>query len=326
MNKLYPLKFNPIYLEKIWGGSKLKDHLNKNVGDLKKVGESWELSGVVGNESVVSNGFLKGNTINELVEIYLGDLVGDKVFSKFGEQFPLLIKFIDATQDLSIQVHPSDDIAMERHDSYGKTEMWYIIQADPESKLISGFKADVSVGSYLEHLNNKSLNQILGYHEVSSGDVFFMPSGRVHAIGAGIMLAEIQQTSDITYRIYDFDRRDNEGNLRELHTDEALDVIDYSEARNAKIEYKSKSNVPVEVVKCEYFTTNVLDINQIVERDYFKLDSFVIYICLEGSVNIEHNAIETVNIKKGETVLIPAELKLLKLNPESHSKILEVYI
>jgi mannose-6-phosphate isomerase len=326
MNNLYPLVFKPILKDKIWGGQKLTQLLGKKAPNLPNIGESWELSGVDNNISVVTNGFLKDNNLNELIEIYMGDMVGDKIYEKFGTQFPLLIKFIDATDDLSIQVHPNDEVAMERHDSYGKTEMWYIMQADKGARLISGFRTEVTCESYLKHLEEKKLSDILGYHEVSPGDVFFMPAGRVHAIGAGIMLAEIQQTSDITYRIYDFDRVDDKGNPRELHTDQALDVIDYQKLDEPKMTYKPAVNKPVEVVSCEYFTTNVLDLNSPMVMDYYHLDSFVIYICVDGAFEISGEAFEKLTISTGQTVLIPSECKQFLLSPIEKTRLLEVYI
>jgi len=326
MEGLYPLKFTPIYKDKIWGGNKINTILGKDFGNLPNCGESWELSGVEGNVSVVSNGYLAGNTLEELIEIYMGDLVGEHIFENYGIEFPLLIKFIDANDDLSIQVHPDDEMSKERHNAFGKTEMWYVMQADQGSKLQSGFNQQVDQDKYLFKLEHNELTDILNFEEVTSGDVFFIPAGRVHAIGKGILLAEIQQTSDITYRIYDYDRRDNEGNLRELHTELALDAIDYTPVSEYKTRYQSKINESVELAKCRYFTTNVLDINSAVEKDYNKLDSFVIYICLEGELLIEtESGSETV--KKGETILIPASIENVQLKPFSTQvKLLEVYI
>lgn len=326
MNKLYPLKFKPILKEKIWGGQKIKQVLGKKANQLSNVGESWELSGVDPEVSVALNGYLKGNTLNELIEVYMGDMVGDKVFEQFGDQFPLLIKFIDAKDDLSIQVHPADEVALERHQSFGKTEMWYVMQADEGSRLISGFKDDVTCEQYLEHLNNHTLSDILASHEVNTGDVFFIPAGRVHAIGAGILLAEIQQTSDITYRIYDFDRRDDKGNLRELHTDDALDVIDFTGVKDAKIHYQAANAIPVPLVKCDYFVTNLLDIDGPLVLDYYRLDSFVVLVCVEGSVELLSNEGDAVSLALGETVLIPAELKNITLVPNGKARLLEVYV
>lgn len=326
MDGLYPLKFTPIYKDKIWGGNKIKSLLNKDFGNLPNCGESWELSGVEGNVSVVSNGFLAGNSLDELIEVYMGDLVGDHIFDAYGDEFPLLIKFIDANDDLSIQVHPDDEMASERHNSFGKTEMWYVVQADRGSKLQSGFNQQVDQAKYLEKLEKVELTDILNFEEVAAGDVFFIPAGRVHAIGKGILLAEIQQTSDITYRIYDYDRRDDKGNLRELHTDLALDAIDYTLHPEYKTKYEPKLNESVELVSCKYFTTNVLTLDQAVEKDYNKLDSFVIYICLDGEVQIETES-GSESVRKGETVLIPASIENVRLKPVSAStKLLEVYI
>jgi len=232
MSHLYPLKFKPIFKDKIWGGNKIKTLLNKDFSPLPNCGESWEISGVQDEISVVSNGFLIGNNLQELIEIYMGDLVGDQVYQKYGIEFPLLIKFIDAHDDLSIQVHPNDKLAMQRHNAYGKTEMWYIIDADRGAKLISGFNTEVTKDAYIKHLENNTLNLILNYEEVKAGDVFFMPAGRVHAIGKGILLTEIQQTSDITYRIYDYNRKGTDGKPRELHTSLALDAIDFKSYDN----------------------------------------------------------------------------------------------
>lgn len=326
MEGLYPLKFTPIFKDKIWGGNKIKSILNKDFGHLPNCGESWELSGVEGNISVVSNGFLAGNTLEELIEIYMGDLVGEGIFETYGIEFPLLIKFIDANDDLSIQVHPDDEMSKERHNAFGKTEMWYVMQADQGSKLQSGFNQQVDQDKYLFKLEHNELTDILNFEEVAAGDVFFIPAGRVHAIGKGILLAEIQQTSDITYRIYDYDRRDNEGNPRELHTELALDAIDYTLSPEYKTRYESKPNESVELAKCKYFTTNVIDLNTIVEKDYNKLDSFVIYICLDGELQIEtESGSETV--QKGETILIPASIENVQLKPLSATvKLLEVYI
>jgi mannose-6-phosphate isomerase len=326
MDGLYPLKFTPIYKDKIWGGNKIKTVLNKDFGDLPNCGESWELSAVEGNVSVVSNGFLAGNTIEELIEIYMGDLVGDQVFENFGIEFPLLIKFIDANDDLSVQVHPNDELSKKRHNAFGKTEMWYVMQADPGSKLQSGFNQQVNKETYLEKLENGELLDILNFEEVAAGDVFFIPSGRVHAIGKGILLAEIQQTSDVTYRIYDYDRCDNQGIPRELHTDLSLDAIDFTLFPEYKSHYKPKPNESVELVKCNYFTANLLDLNKGVEKDYNQLDSFVIYMCLEGELVIEtESGSETV--QQGETILIPATIENVLLKPVSASvKLLEVYI
>jgi mannose-6-phosphate isomerase len=325
MSGLYPLKFEPICLEKIWGGNRLKTLLGKKYNS-KNCGESWEISGVEGNISVVSNGFLKGNDLSELIEIYMVELVGDKVYEQFGNEFPLLIKFIDAQDDLSIQVHPNDELSKERHNAFGKTEMWYVVDAAEGALINSGFNQPVDREKYIEYLENGNLTDLLKYDEVKIGDVFFIPAGRVHAIGKGSMVAEIQQTSDVTYRIFDYNRRDDKGNLRELHNDLALDVIDFTYMDNYKTKYSAELNKSTEIVSCKYFTTNILEFNQAVEKDYNQLDSFVIYIILEGDFEIETE--ETIEkATKGETVLIPASTEFLKLTPKTGKvKLLEVYI
>lgn len=325
MNELYPLKFKPILKDRIWGGDKLKTIYGKQ-GKCTVCGESWELSAVPEDVSIVESGFLKNNTLVELIEIYMGDLVGDKVYDQFGIVFPLLIKLIDANDDLSIQVHPDDALALKRHQSFGKTEMWYVMDTDPDAGLISGFNKQMTKEEYLGHLNNKSLKTILTKVPVKKGDSFFIPAGRVHAIGAGILLAEIQQTSDITYRIYDWDRVDASGKSRELHTDLALDAIDYTYHSDTRTAYADKENTPVNIAKCQYFTTNKLKLTKSIERDYIEIDSFVIYICCSGSFDLVYNQHDKIEVGKGQTVLLPAIYKNVTLVPKAASEILEVYI
>jgi mannose-6-phosphate isomerase len=325
MEKLYPLKFKPILKDMIWGGSKLKSVLHKK-GASDTCGESWEISDVKNNSSVVANGFLAGNTLNELVEIYMGDLIGDKVYEDFGIQFPLLIKFIDANDKLSIQVHPDDEMAFEEHESYGKTEMWYVMHAELGAELIVGFNKELKKEEYLKHFNNNTLPEILNFQKVEKGDVLFLPAGRIHAIGAGLLIAEIQQTSDITYRIFDWNRIDANGNPRQLHTDLALKAIDFDYVKEIKSNYNSELNRSVEVANCKYFTTNILELDKEVVKDYIDIDSFVIYICVEGSITIKPFDEKPVELITGETVLIPAELKNLYIKPTGKAKILEVYI
>jgi mannose-6-phosphate isomerase len=323
---LYPLKFNPILKSKIWGGKKLEKLLHKKPGKLSNIGESWEISGFDEEISIVTNGFLKGNSLEELIEIYMGDLVGDKVFEKFEIQFPLLFKFIEAADVLSVQVHPDDRYAQPRHNSYGKTEMWYVIQADKGAELISGFKKDTDKPEYLAALESGKIKDLLNIVEVKEGDVFFIPAGRVHAIGSGIVLAEIQQTSDLTYRIYDWNRKSSDGKSRELHTDLALEVIDFKATKKCKTEYKHVKNQTVNLVECSFFKTNILEFDMEIEKDYITIDSFIIYMCIKGSFKIKYNDNIYENISIGETVLIPAVLKNLVLIPEKETKILEVYL
>jgi mannose-6-phosphate isomerase len=323
---LYPLKFKPILKERIWGGHSLVKDFRK-VGKISaKYGESWEISGIETDISIVNNGFLKGNSLTEIIEIYMGDLIGDKVFEQYGMQFPLLFKLIDASETLSIQVHPGDDIAFERHNSLGKTEMWYIMKSGKEAQLINGFKKDTDVKSYVEALNNGKLDSILNFDNVVPGDVFFIPSGRVHGIGAGIVLAEIQQSSDVTYRIYDWGRVDDNGNPRELHTELALDVIDYSAAGKTKSEYEPTLNRTVNIVECPYFRANLIKIDITLDKDYNMLDSFVIFMCVEGAFQVKYQDGKIEKVGNGESIMIPAVLKNIQLIPDGKATLLEVYL
>ena len=325
MNSLNPLKFQPIFKDKIWGGHKIKTVLNKDFGKLPNCGEVWVLSGVDENQTEISNGFLAGNELNELVEVYMGDLVGDKVFRKFGNEFPILIKFIDANDWLSIQVHPDDELAIKRHGSLGKTEMWYIMAADDDSELICGFSEQIDKDQYQSHLDNGTLKSIMNFEKVKAGDVFYMPAGRVHALGPGILLAEIQQTSDVTYRIYDWDRIDKAGMMRELHIEEALDAIDFEVQDDYRSHYDEKKNETVNLVESPYFTTNLIDLDQGIKKDYSELDSFVIFICVEGAFQLKSGE-HTENVNQGEAILLPAMLKQAELHPLPAAKILEVYM
>lgn len=323
-NALYPLKFKPQYKDKVWGGRRLKNLFGKNFDPLPNCGESWELSSVPGNVSVVENGFLAGNELHELIEVYMTELVGESVYEKHGNAFPLLIKLLDTNADLSIQVHPGDDVARLRHQSAGKTEMWYVIGAEPGSEIIAGFNKDVSREEYLHHLENKSLKSILNVYNTGVGDVFFIPAGQVHAIGAGVTLCEIQQSSDITYRLYDWDRPGSDGKPRKLHIEEALDVIDFK-AKDNQVLYEPQPNDAVKLVSSPYFTTNLLEFTMARELDYFFVDSFVVYACIDGACRIEYPGGEEL-LKKGETVLLPAAIKNLVLLPDGNCRLLETYV
>lgn len=322
MTKLYPLKFQPILKERIWGGNKLITKLNKK-SELKKIGESWEISDVEGDTSIVLNGELKEKSLKELLVHFGSDLLGKKNHEIFGDKFPLLIKFIDAREDLSIQLHPNDRLAKERHDSFGKTEMWYVMQANNDANLIVGFNQEMTKELYLEHLKNKTLPKILNFDKVSEGDTYFIEAGRVHAIGAGVMLAEIQQTSDITYRVYDWDRVDDKGNSRALHNDLALDAFDFNMDDNFRVDYSKLSNESNAMVSCPYFTTNYLPLNTRLKKHNDK-DSFLIYICVEGEASFEVDS-EIEKISKGETILIPAAIKDFYISSKN-ANLLEVYV
>ncbi|OWP74592.1 type I phosphomannose isomerase catalytic subunit [Flavobacterium oreochromis] len=318
--ELYPLQFEPIFKDRIWGGTRLKTLLNKSIPS-DTTGESWELAAIGQDVSVVSKGAYKGMLLTDLLQKYPVEILGTNVYQRFGTQFPLLFKFLDAREDLSIQVHPNDLLAKERHNSFGKTEMWYVIEAEPEAKLIVGFKENASKEAYLEHLKKKTVSSILDAYAVKGGDVFYLETGTVHAIGAGTVVAEIQQTSDITYRIYDFDRKDAQGNLRELHVDLALDAIDYKK-KKVKVDYTLLENQTVSVVESPYFTVKVLDL----KGGYKSLgeeESFVVYMCTEGSLELKINE-ELYGFSKGDTFLIPAALKNYELIGKS--KLLEIVI
>lgn len=325
MNKLYPLKFRPRFRDKIWGGRKIKDVLDMDFGNLPNCGEAWVLSGVAENETVVAEGFLKGNELNELVEVYMDDLLGEKVYTQHKNEFPILVKFIDANNWLSIQVHPDDALAQKRGLGNGKTEMWYIISADEKSELISGFSKKVNQKTYLDHLKNNTLKDIMNFERVEAGDIFYMPAGRVHALGPGILLAEIQQTSDTTYRIYDWDRTDDQGNHRELHTGEALEAIDYNVYDDYKSEYQRVKNQTAEAVKEKYFTTNVIHLDQPLTKSYAELESFVIYTCVQGDAKIQYPD-GRVNLTMGECLLIPNIITEISIIPSSETRILETFI
>lgn len=318
--KLYPLQFEPILKERIWGGTKLKSVLNKPItSDI--TGESWELSTVEGDVSVVSNGEFKGKSLTELIDDNPNELLGTAVYARFGKQFPLLFKYLDAREDLSIQVHPNDELAKKRHNSFGKTEMWYVMQADEGARIIVGFKEDSSPKEYLKHLEDDTLVAILDDVKVKPGDVFFLETGTVHAIGAGLVVAEIQQTSDITYRLYDFNRKDAQGNSRELHIDLALDAINYNKVNTYK-SYSKEPNQCNSVLDCPYFTTNFIPLDG--KLDLHKTgDSFTVLMCVDGSFEMEYSN-TAFQYKKGDTVLIPASLKTFIINGKA--SILEIYI
>lgn len=320
---MYPLKFQPILKERLWGGTKLKDILGKLIeNDI--TGESWELSTVKGNVSVIANGDLAGISLQDLIDESSEEVLGKSVVERFGTDFPILIKFIDAKKDLSIQLHPNDALAKERHDSFGKTEMWYIMDADEDANLIVGFNKDVSKDEYSKSLENDTLLDLLNYESVKEGDTFFINTGKIHAIGAGVLLAEIQQTSDVTYRVFDFNRRDKNGNLRELHTEQALDAIDYKKKDDYKVAYPQIKDKVNTMVDCPYFKTSFLELTEDFFQDVSQRDSFTIFMCVGGSVDVE-NDLGSATIQKGETILVPARSNRIDLKT-SGAKLLEVTI
>jgi mannose-6-phosphate isomerase len=324
-NTLYPFVFKTIFKEKLWGGQKIKSVLGKDFGSLPNCGETWELSAVEGNVSIVANGKHENQSLNSLIQRYKADLVGRKVWDKYGEEFPLLIKFIDAAEDLSIQVHPDDKMAARVHGGNGKSEMWYILAAEENATLNSGFNQPVTKEQYLTHLNANTLNQILNIEKVTAGDVFYLPAGRIHYIGKGILLAEIQQTSDYTYRVYDFDRKDSNGNKRELHTELALEALDFTHYKNYKSDYTSQVNNFFNIQATPYFTTTGLQLTQEYSVKYPDQDSCKIIVVTDGKGYMQFNG-DMLPLKKGMVVLVPAIINELSMTPKSNLSLLHVTI
>ncbi len=314
-------KFIPILKSPLWGGEKIATY-KQITTDRKQIGESWELSGVEGDVSVVAEGPDAGKTLTELLARDKERLLGNRNYERFGTEFPLLIKFIDAREDLSIQVHPDDRLAWERHRSKGKTEMWYVVAADEGAHLRSGFTRQVTPAEYEKSVADDTITDLLTDHEVRPGDVFFLPAGRIHSIGAGSFIAEIQQTSNITYRIYDFNRRDANGNLRELHTEQAKGAIDYSVEADYRTHYEAVKDRPVELVACPYFTTTLYDLTRPCEIDLAATDSFLVVMCIEGSGTLTDDQGSAMPLRQGETVLVPASAKSLSVSPQSSIKLL----
>ena len=315
-------KFEPLLKQTLWGGDKIIPfkHLD---AQMENVGESWEISGVKDNETIIANGEHKGKSLNQLVRELKGKLVGQENYERFGDEFPLLIKFIDARQDLSIQVHPTDEIAHRQGKTRGKTEMWYALESAPGAQLYNGLKQQITPEQYKQMVENDTITDALARYEVNEGDVFFIPAGRIHAIGAGCFVAEIQQTSDVTYRIYDFKRKDKNGNYRELHTELAAESIDYTVLPNYRAEYERTKNEGVQVATCPYFTTAVYDLTEPMTLDYTELDSFVILIAVKGEGRLICNG-EEMSFQMGDTVLFPATTNEVRV--EGDVKFLETYV
>lgn len=316
-------KFKPLLMQSLWGGEKIIPfkHLDSY---LTNVGESWEISGVKNNETVVDGGEYDGTPLNVLVERLGPKLVGQDNYERFGNEFPLLIKFIDARDDLSIQVHPTDEIALRQGRQRGKTEMWYLMSSDKGAKLYSGLKKKITPEEYAAMVENDTICDALAQYEVKEDDVFFLPAGRIHAIGAGCFLAEIQQTSDVTWRIYDFKRKDKDGNYRELHTKQAAEAINYNVEKDYRTNYLPEKNQGVNLVSCPYFNTAVYDLNEPMTIDYSELDSFVILIGLSGEGTVTDAKGNTTSLKAGETILLPATNAQVKV--EGTVKFLETYV
>jgi len=326
-NMIYPLKFSPQLKYRLWGGTRLRDGFAKVYpAGIDKCGESWELSGVEGNLSVVANGFLAGNTIQDLVEVYMGDLVGEKNYQQFGVEFPLLIKLIDTTDFLSIQVHPDDEMAKRLHHAFGKTEMWYIIDSEEDSKIITGFNPKLNREQFENLVKEGGFEEHFNYEQVKPDDYFYIPARSMHSLGKGITLLEIQQTSDVTYRVYDWGRVEPDGKPRELHTEWAKEAIDFDADPIPREHSPLGLNQPQELESTPYFSVNRLAIDKEMERDFFELDTFRIYFCVDGHANVCTADNDDVAIKAGELVLVPASIQSAVLKPQRNSKLLEVYI
>lgn len=319
-------KFEPLLKQTLWGGEKIIPFKGLS-SNMHNVGESWEISGVKDSETVVSEGPMKGMRLNELVAEMKEKLVGKDNYQRFGNEFPLLIKFIDARQDLSIQVHPSDEVARRQGNPHGKTEMWYIMPSDPGAILFCGLEKQITPRQYKEMVENDTICDALAKYEVHEDEVFFLPSGRIHAIGAGSFVAEIQQTSDVTYRIYDYNRRDKDGNCRQLHTQEAAESINYTVEKNYRTDYVPRKNQGVPLISCPYFNTAVYDLDEPMTLDYSGLDSFVILMALkgDGQITCSSNGEEQKSVfREGNTVLIPATTDIVKV--KGTVKFLEIYV
>ena len=325
MNTLYPMKFSPIFKEKIWGGQKIRTSIGLDFSPLPNCGEAWVLSGIPGSETPVSNGFLQGNTLNELLEVYMDDLVGESVFSRHREEFPLLIKFIDSREWLSIQVHPDDELAAKRGLPGGKSEMWYVLEADPGAEIISGFSKPVSRENWPGLVKENRLTGVLNKEQVHAGNLFYIPAGRVHAMGPGILLAEIQQSSDTTYRIHDWNRTDEKGNSRELHTELALDAIDFTVKSGYRSTYLDEPGGSAALVHTPHFNVNLVRFSDPVLKEYGFFDSFVIHLCTEGAYRIEYEG-GSEKVTRGEALLIPALMEDIRLIPERSAALLEIYM
>jgi len=324
MKKLYPFIFEPILKEVLWGGTDICPFKGLPPSEAK-IGESWELSDVAGHSSVIVNGEYAGQTLNWLMKNCAHELLGSVLEERYRERFPLLVKFIDAKHDLSIQVHPDDTLAKARHNSFGKTEMWYVVKAHNNASLYSGFSQQIDADEYLRRIADGTFTDVLKRYAVKTGDVFFLPAGRVHAIGAGCFMAEIQQTSDITYRIYDYDRRDADGNKRELHTELAKDAIDYTVHSDYRTDYKIVPNGCTPLADCSYFTTNLYDLDAPVVNDYSSNCSFVIYIVVEGAAMLRDDAGNELSVRRGQTVLFPASTQTVAITPSGQAKIIETF-
>jgi len=322
---LYPMKFTPLFREKPWGGDRFRASWGFSNVPEGPVGEAWLLSAVPGSETVVANGVLQGNTLAEVYEVFMEELTGERVYEAYPDQFPLLIKLLDANEWLSVQVHPNDTLAMERYGTPGKTEMWYILDAAPDATIISGFNRDIDRSTLVFVTENNGLSDLMHHEPVAPRDLFYTPAGRVHAIGPGILLAEIQQTSDVTYRLYDWGRTDPHGKPRETHLAKALDAIDFTQPEQIKSPYNRTPDRANKMLHTAHFAVNLIPCQSPLQNDYTLLDTCVVLMCTEGSGNLISGPY-LLPFTKGEVILLPADTQQVEIVPDKHAEILEIHI
>ncbi|MGN0238156.1 MAG: type I phosphomannose isomerase catalytic subunit [Lepagella sp.] len=316
-------KFEPILKPTIWGGNKIFSYRGEESQE-SNIGESWLISGLEGEETRVSEGGDKGLTVSELLQKYGTTLTGKSADSGESTRFPLLVKLIDSNSDLSVQVHPDDATAISHGYENGKSEMWYIIDAAPGARIANGFSREVTPQEYDHLIETGKIEEVLNYTDVNRGEIYYIPAGRVHSICAGCLLVEVQQTSGVTYRIYDYNRKDDEGNYRKLHTDEARESIRFDDQDGKSLGYAVRVNVPVNVIRSDHFTVNILDVDREMIRDYREADTFRILVLIEGKAEIESQG-EMTRLKQGEMVLIPASADNITIRPEGNIRMLETY-
>lgn len=323
---LYPLKFMPLFKDKIWGGNKVRDLIGIDYSPLNRLGELWVLSAIEGEETLVANGAFAECTLKELLEMYADDLIGEDNFDRFGTDFPLLIKIIDANDNLSVQVHPDDEYAWAHDMDNGKTEMWYLLQADEGAKIYTGFTQKETKADIINRIRNKTLTEVLHYDNAERGDLYYIPAGTVHAIGKGVLLAEIQQSSDSTFRIYDWDRVDKNGKSRELHLEQGLQVMDLNaQVGTAKCHYHYHLNETTNLIESDYFVTNLVPLHEAIKKDLSNADTFYLYFCVGGK-GFVRSMNERVPIKAGEIILLPAIAENVILEPEPMMELLEITV
>lgn len=328
---LYPFKFKPRHFHKLWGGHTIARWYDDVPADYENVGESWVMSDIEKYPTEVANGSHTGDSLQDLVEVYMDELVGNSVYDTFGNQFPLLMKFIDAADDLSIQVHPDDEYAMENEHCMGKNEMWYVLPSTPDASIYLGWTQEMNASLIHAAIADGTLARYMREYKVRAGDVAPIPAGTVHAMRRNTIVAEIQENSDITYRLYDYNRVGNDGKMRPLKLDRALEVMDYAPNPAAVVSHPEPAdNGVANIAKTPYFTANVLQLDHAVQRDYAPLDSFVAFMCVEGSATItaldSESEDKSVSFRLGEAVLVPASLNDIVIKPDGSCKLLEIYM